>query len=103
MTDGSLMKVESIAECSPLEHSVILLTCIKRLLVLKNYFCFLFEWPLKTGFTVYLYRADLSFHWPSVKRSPVCALGQIWYKSLEYIALKGTTFLKYFWVLKNAK
>ena len=28
-TDGSLMKVESIAECS-LEHSAILLTCIKR-------------------------------------------------------------------------
>ena len=28
MTNGSLMKVESIAE--PLEHSAILLTCIKR-------------------------------------------------------------------------
>ena len=28
MTNGSLMKVESIAECSPLEHSSILLTCI---------------------------------------------------------------------------
>ena len=31
-TNGSLMKVESIAEC--LEHSAILLTCIKRKLVL---------------------------------------------------------------------
>ena len=30
MENGSLMKVESIAECSPLEHSAILLTCIKR-------------------------------------------------------------------------
>ena len=30
MTNGSSMKVESIAECSPLEHSAILLTCIKR-------------------------------------------------------------------------
>ena len=29
MTNGSLMKVKSIAEC-PLEHSAILLTCIKR-------------------------------------------------------------------------
>ena len=29
-TNGSLMKVESIAECSLLEHSAILLTCIKR-------------------------------------------------------------------------
>ena len=32
ITNGSLMKVESIAECSPL--------------------VFFFEWPLKTGFTV---------------------------------------------------
>ena len=30
MENGCLMKVESIAECSPLEHSAILLTCIKR-------------------------------------------------------------------------
>ena len=30
MENGSLMKVESIAECSLLEHSAILLTCIKR-------------------------------------------------------------------------
>ena len=29
MANGSKMKVESIAEC-PLEHSAILLTCIKR-------------------------------------------------------------------------
>ena len=29
MENGSLMKVESSAKCSPLEHSVILLTCIK--------------------------------------------------------------------------
>ena len=37
----------------PLEHSAKLLTCIKRVLVLKTYFC-LFEWPLKTGLTVYI-------------------------------------------------
>ena len=30
MTNGSLLKVKSIAECSPLEHSEILLACIKR-------------------------------------------------------------------------
>ena len=30
MTNGSLMKVKSIAECSPLEHSAIILTCIKQ-------------------------------------------------------------------------
>ena len=38
MTNGSLMKVESIAEMLPLEHSAILLTRIKRYLVLKNNF-----------------------------------------------------------------
>ena len=36
MANGSLMKVESIAEC--LEHSAILLTCIKRRSVLKTNF-----------------------------------------------------------------
>ena len=36
----------------PLEHSAMLLTCIKRYLVLKTNFCVIFEWPLKTGFTV---------------------------------------------------
>ena len=30
MANGSLIKGESIAECSPLEYSAILLTCIKR-------------------------------------------------------------------------
>ena len=30
MTNGSFMKVVSIAECSPLEHSAIILTNIKR-------------------------------------------------------------------------
>ena len=29
ITNGSLMKVKSIAEC-PMEHSAILLTCVKR-------------------------------------------------------------------------
>ena len=38
MTNGSLMKVESIVECSPLERSAILLTCIKRLSVLITNF-----------------------------------------------------------------
>ena len=45
MTNGSLMKVESTAECS-LKHSAILLTCIQR------FFGLLFKWLLKTGFTV---------------------------------------------------
>ena len=36
----------------PLEHSAMLLTCIKLKLVLKTLFGLLFEWLLKTGFTV---------------------------------------------------
>ena len=34
---------------SPWEHSAVLLTCIKRLSVLKTYFWSSFEWSLKTG------------------------------------------------------
>ena len=46
MTNGSLMKVESIAECS--EHSDTLLTCIKRLenqlvAVLHRFYCTSFQ------------------------------------------------------------
>ena len=43
-TNGSLMKVESIAECS---------LGNKQYSVLKTIFGLLFEWPLKTGFTVF--------------------------------------------------
>ena len=35
-----------------MEHSAILLTCIKQKSVLKTNFWSFFEWPLKTGFTV---------------------------------------------------
>ena len=34
------------------EHSAILSTCIKLPLVIKNFVLSIFEWPLKTGFTV---------------------------------------------------
>ena len=38
-TNCSLMKMESIVECSPLEHSAILLTCIKQFIIsLENKF-----------------------------------------------------------------
>ena len=49
-TDGSSMQVRS-----PCEHSAILLTFIKRLLVLKT----IFWWPLKTGFTFTVSILDL--------------------------------------------
>ena len=56
MANDSLMKVEIIAKCSP-EHSPILLTCIKQYSILKAIFGHHFEWPFKTCFTVFLYKA----------------------------------------------
>ena len=45
------MQVKRIAECS-LEHSAILLSCIKLPFIIKIFVLSIFEWPLKTGFTV---------------------------------------------------
>ena len=50
---GSLMQVESIVECSLLEHSAILLTCIKQLPVLKTYFLSSFRVVAKDMFDCY--------------------------------------------------
>ena len=36
----------------PLEHSAILLTCIKLPFVIKIFVLSIFEWPIYTGFTV---------------------------------------------------
>ena len=49
MGNGSFIKGESMQN-----QFCILLTCIKPYSVLKTslYFCVIFEWPLKTGFTV---------------------------------------------------
>ena len=51
MTNGSLMRVERIAECS--HWSRTLLACIKPLLVLKTNLWLFWEWPFYTGFTVF--------------------------------------------------
>ena len=45
MTNVSLMKVKSIAECSSGN-------CIKQFCPKNQFLVFFFEWPLKTGFTV---------------------------------------------------
>ena len=39
---------------APVEHSAILLTCTKLQLVFKTFVLSIFEWPLKTGLTVYI-------------------------------------------------
>ena len=52
-TNYCLMQVKSIAECS--KDSAILSTFIKLPFVIKIFILSSFEWPLKTGFTVYQY------------------------------------------------
>ena len=52
--DYRLMQVKCIAECSPREHSAILLAFIKLPFVFKTFVLSIFEWLLKTGFTVSL-------------------------------------------------
>ena len=57
-TDYRLMQVKSVREHSAtlltfiLEHSATLLTLIKLPFVFKSFVLSIFEWPLKTGFTV---------------------------------------------------
>ena len=46
------MQVKSISECSKGEHSAILSTFIKLPIVTKIFVLSIFEWRLKTGFTV---------------------------------------------------
>ena len=50
-TNYCLMQGKSIADCS-LEHSAILSTFIKLPFAIKICVLSIFEWPLKTGFTV---------------------------------------------------
>ena len=42
----------------PLEHSALLPTFIKVPCVIKNFVLSVFEWRLKTGFTVFLFEGD---------------------------------------------
>ena len=58
MTNGSLMEVKSIAECSPWS----ILQCFSPALAiigLENHFGLLFEWPLKTDFTVVINKVSV--------------------------------------------
>ena len=48
-----MLQGEHSAILSTLEHSAILLTFIKLLFVFKTFVLSIFEWPLKTDFTVY--------------------------------------------------
>ena len=46
---------------APMEHSAILSTCTKRSPVFKTFVLSMFEWPLKTGFTVYVLRSHQKY------------------------------------------
>ena len=59
-TDGSLMEVESIAECS-LGAFCITFDLHLAIIGLENQYLVLFEWPLKTGFTVSLHSCPKAF------------------------------------------
>ena len=52
--DYRLMQVKSIAECAKGEHSAILSTFIKLPFSIKIFVLSIFEWPLESGFTVYV-------------------------------------------------
>ena len=91
MTNGSLMKVKSIAECSPLEHSAIILTCIKKN-GFENHFVVFLRVAVYTGFTVAVLKwSFVSFEYPQ---------HMIWLRKIGKIILKytllsgGSLFLK---------
>ena len=44
-----------VLQNAPREHSAIISTCIKLSFVFKTFVLSIFEWPLKTGFTVYMF------------------------------------------------
>ena len=62
-TNGSLMKVESIAECS-LGAFCNTFDLHNAIIGLETNFGLLFEWPLKTGFTV------ISYHYKQFPKIP---------------------------------
>ena len=64
-TDGSLIQVESIAECS-LGAFCNTLDMHQAIIGLKTQFLIFFEWPVKTGFTVYVLAPKTSLS-PPVK------------------------------------
>ena len=52
MENGSLMEVESNAECSPWSILQYIWPALSDNLYWKPFFKVIFKWPLKTGFTV---------------------------------------------------
>ena len=56
-TDYRLMQVKSIRE-----HSAVLSTFIKLPFVIKIFVLSIFEWPLRTGFTVKYLKILLQYH-----------------------------------------
>ena len=84
--NGSIMKVESIAECSPWSILQYFWPALSDNLYWKPIFGVLFEWPLKTGFTVYdlHMKLRLAMHYCKHGISP---LSNAWYM---YAAQKTT-------------
>ena len=60
-THYCLKQVKSIAECSKMDHSAILLIFIKLPFVIKIFVLSIFEWSLKTSFTVFPFLVATGF------------------------------------------
>ena len=81
------MQVKSIAECSlgaPLEHSAVLLTCIKLPPVFKTFVLSIFEWPLKTGFTVVPSADDLCNYFGSKLFDTLIVFLKEYFKKVDF-------------------
>ena len=94
------MQVNSIAECSKGEHSAILLTFIKLPFVIKSFVLSIFEWPLKTGFTVVIINNMIVIHHDDHHHLGVCIW--FWFGSLCPLSLYGngkTEFQDFSWTI----
>ena len=72
-----------------MEHSAVLLTCIKLPRGLKTLVLSIFEWPLKTGFTVVTQKSSLACVFlDNHKMDPKSLLCILSYLFKKYVCLK---------------
>ena len=99
MANCSLMKVESIAECSPSPWSILQYFDLHLAIIsLQNqFFGLLFEWPLKTCFTVHsLYTMRLKFSHFSIQFVFIIKYAKVFYMNFIGCVLHNLTFYDHF-------
>ena len=74
---------------APREHSAILLTCIKIPPFFKTSVLSIFEWPLKTGFTVLEIYMDAKVKGIALDKriSSYCMLNKACYYAIDHMAI----------------